>query len=305
MLVIPIVGLNFLFVFLVVIFSAVPWLYYQRTGLKFVLGINLIIQLISLLIWGVILFLLSLGGGDLGPVAILTDYFIFGQFLPVFVIPIITNPVYLLVRKNHKDNFYRVRAIFLAVNLVSFLAFIPPFNVFFIIFYIAFYPAFWIFNPLTFLGLTILEFNKGQIYSPAKTKSTVTICCSAYFFEEIKTLKSKLEEMGFTVFTPNLDGLDTDYNKLDQDEQTTIRNKLINDHLEKIKQSDAVLVANYTKNGQENYIGANTFLEMGFGYVLGKKIFLLNEIPTSQANSTEISGLKPVVLDGDLTKVVI
>ena len=39
--------------------------------------------------------------------------------------------------------------------------------------------------------------------------------------------------------------------------------------------ADAVLVLNIDKNGIKNYIGGNTFLEIGFAHVLDQKIFLL------------------------------
>ena len=43
--------------------------------------------------------------------------------------------------------------------------------------------------------------------------------------------------------------------------------------------ADAVLVANFDKNGIKNYIGGNTLMEIGFAHVLNQKIFLLNPIP--------------------------
>ena len=41
---------------------------------------------------------------------------------------------------------------------------------------------------------------------------------------------------------------------------------------------DALLIVNETKNNIENYIDANTFAELAFGFYKGKKIFLLNDI---------------------------
>ena len=46
-----------------------------------------------------------------------------------------------------------------------------------------------------------------------------------------------------------------------------------------INNCDCILVANYDKKRIKNYIGGNSFLEMGFAHVLRKKIFLLNDIP--------------------------
>ena len=67
--------------------------------------------------------------------------------------------------------------------------------------------------------------------------------------------------------------------------------------------ADAILVANYDKHGIENYIGGNTFLEMGFAHVLDQKIFLLNPIPEMPYYKTEIEALKPVVIHGDLGRI--
>lgn len=67
---------------------------------------------------------------------------------------------------------------------------------------------------------------------------------------------------------------------------------------------DAILVANYDKHGVANYIGGNTFLEMGFAHVLDQKIFMLNPIPVMPYYETEIVAMKPTVINGDLSKVI-
>lgn len=67
--------------------------------------------------------------------------------------------------------------------------------------------------------------------------------------------------------------------------------------------ADAILVANYAKHGIENYIGGNTFLEMGFAHVLNQKIFLLNPIPDMPYYKTELVAMKPEIINGDLKKV--
>lgn len=67
--------------------------------------------------------------------------------------------------------------------------------------------------------------------------------------------------------------------------------------------ADAILVANYDKHGVKNYIGGNTFLEMGFVHVLHQKIFLLNPIPDMPYYKTEIVAMKPTVINGDLRKI--
>ncbi len=70
-----------------------------------------------------------------------------------------------------------------------------------------------------------------------------------------------------------------------------------------INSSDAILVLNFEKNGIENYIGGNTLMEMGFAYVVGKKIFLINPIPDTLKYKDEIEAMDPIILNGDLNLV--
>ena len=69
--------------------------------------------------------------------------------------------------------------------------------------------------------------------------------------------------------------------------------------LETIKEMDAVLVLNYDKNGNKNYIGGATFLEMYEAFMNDKKIYLYNDIPEGMLYD-EIEGFSPVILHGNL-----
>lgn len=66
--------------------------------------------------------------------------------------------------------------------------------------------------------------------------------------------------------------------------------------------ADAILVLNLDKHGVRNYIGGNTFLELGFAHVLNQKIFLMNPIP-EMIYTTEIVAMGPVVINGDYTLI--
>jgi nucleoside 2-deoxyribosyltransferase len=128
---------------------------------------------------------------------------------------------------------------------------------------------------------------------------TITICGSMTFFTEIKQLKEELADLSFNVLTPSEEGTGIEYSKLSKQEQADMKQNFIDKHIDKIKQSDAILLANYTKKGITNYIGANTFLEMAFAYILKKPIYILNSVPEQQ-NTVEIEGLKPIILHGDV-----
>lgn len=131
---------------------------------------------------------------------------------------------------------------------------------------------------------------------------TITICGSINFFTEIEQLKKELENLSFKVFAPSEEGIGTDYSKLSKQEQADMKQGFIDRHIDKIRQSDAILLANYTKNGVKHYIGANTFLEMAFAYILKKPIYILNDVP-EQSNTIEIEGLKPIILNGNLNSL--
>jgi len=73
-------------------------------------------------------------------------------------------------------------------------------------------------------------------------------------------------------------------------------------HFDKVAWADVVLIANYTKNEIENYIGGNTFLEMGVAFYLKKPIYLLNPIPETSIKE-EVLGMKVVVINNDFSKI--
>jgi len=75
-------------------------------------------------------------------------------------------------------------------------------------------------------------------------------------------------------------------------------------HYKHILESDAVFIVNLEKNGIKNYIGGNVLIELGQAYVNDKKIFLLNPIPDDLPYKDEIIAVKPIVIDGDFTKLI-
>lgn len=78
---------------------------------------------------------------------------------------------------------------------------------------------------------------------------------------------------------------------------------VIKEHYDYIKSSDAILVINIDKNGIKNYIGGNVLMEIGFAYYLDKKIFFYNDIPDMQYTD-ELKAVKPIVINGDLNKIL-
>jgi hypothetical protein len=141
----------------------------------------------------------------------------------------------------------------------------------------------------------------------------IVICGSIDATYEIKEIADKLKEKGFETEIPltsqrilngelTLDEFKKEKEKNGDGFVRKVKDDVIRRYYELIKNSDAVLIVNYPKKGIDNYIGGNTFLEMGFAHVLNKKIFLLNPIPEISYKD-EIMAMQPVVLNGDLSKI--
>lgn len=132
----------------------------------------------------------------------------------------------------------------------------------------------------------------------------ITICGSLKFEEIMLKLQKRLESLGYTVFMPIIL---KNVNYWAEDNTTRVaakkKFKLIHEHMDKIKRSDAILVVNITKGDTNNYIGANTFMEMGFAHYLGKKIYVLNSLPDQPYIKDELETMSPIVLDNNLGKI--
>ncbi len=117
-------------------------------------------------------------------------------------------------------------------------------------------------------------------------------------------IQKELEALGHTVLMP-VKAPGVDYWATDNTERVKAKKsmELISEHLRKIDKSDAILVVNITKGDIENYIGANTFLELGYAHDKQIKIFLLNPIPDQPYIYDEMLTFDTTVLNGDLAKI--
>jgi len=129
---------------------------------------------------------------------------------------------------------------------------------------------------------------------------------SMQFTEKMMEIRGALEKMGHKAFltelaSPFVGKTDEEKEKIKIDQK--IHKDAIRAFWKQMQGADAILVANYDKKGIKNYIGGNTLMEIGFAHVLNQKIFLLNPIPEIPFYKSEIEAVKPVILNGDLTKI--
>jgi nucleoside 2-deoxyribosyltransferase len=138
-------------------------------------------------------------------------------------------------------------------------------------------------------------------------------------YEKFMSLVDELTKIGHTVYYPDVEfkvnddtstiGAFFDSNggvdEFPHDHEVwKLKGEAITKHFRKIDQSDAILVTNYEKKGIENYIGGNTFLEIGYAFGTGKKVYILHDLPTESAYKEEILGMRPHVLQGDISNIV-
>ncbi len=127
------------------------------------------------------------------------------------------------------------------------------------------------------------------------------------FASQMIAAKNRLEQNGHACFLPEDAHEWAEGRVVERDDIEGARrkreNNLIKRHFDLIEKSDAILVMNHDKRGIKNYIGGNSFLEIGFAHVLGKKIFLLRDIPDIELMREEIVAVQPVILDNDLSRI--
>lgn len=126
------------------------------------------------------------------------------------------------------------------------------------------------------------------------------------FTEKLLEVRDQLNNMSHdafvTGFAPAFIGKSDEEKEKIKIEQKTNDDPL-REYWDLMQGADAILVLNYDKHGIKNYIGGNTLMEMGFAHILTQKIFLFNPIPEIPYYKTEIESVKPIIINGDLSKI--
>ena len=134
----------------------------------------------------------------------------------------------------------------------------------------------------------------------------IGIIGSMQYTEKMLEARDELIKRGHNAFVTNL--ADTFIGKTDEEKEAIKihqKNNLdaIREFWRLMQGADAVLVMNFDKHGVKNYIGGNTLMEIGFAHVLDQKIFLYNPIPEIPYYKSEIEAVKPIIINGDLSKI--
>jgi hypothetical protein len=107
------------------------------------------------------------------------------------------------------------------------------------------------------------------------SKQVMSICGSMRFIDEMEEIAKQLVASGWRVYTPQRAEAGFRWENLTPEESIRIKKEFIDAHLENIRLSTAVLIANYPNNGIDGYIGANTLMEAAMAYTLGVPVYFL------------------------------
>ncbi|MBT4135515.1 hypothetical protein HOD75_03465 [archaeon] len=133
----------------------------------------------------------------------------------------------------------------------------------------------------------------------------ILIVCSKHFYHRIPEIQQPLETAGHELSMPN------SYDEPLKEEDMKVRGleahvewkaEMLRRDEENIQPQDALLVLNFEKKGQPNYIGGATFLEIYTAWKMDKKVFLYNPIPQNIFED-ELTGMSPTILNQDLSQI--
>lgn len=133
----------------------------------------------------------------------------------------------------------------------------------------------------------------------------IFICCSKVFYGRVGYVRDQLEPLGHSITLPNSfenPQKEMEMWKVGDKAHHQWKAQKLAEQVEKIKANEAILVLNFEKNGQANYIGGATFLEIYMAFYLKRKIYLYNPIPEGILMD-EISAFEPTILNGDLSLI--
>ena len=134
----------------------------------------------------------------------------------------------------------------------------------------------------------------------------IFIACSKHFYHRIPPIKECLEKAGHIVMLPNSYDepfKEEDMKKRSPWEHSQWKREMMRREEANISSNDGILVLNYTKNGQPNYIGGATFMEIVKAWELEKQIYILNKIPKNIFED-ELRGINPLELNGNLETLI-
>jgi len=130
----------------------------------------------------------------------------------------------------------------------------------------------------------------------------IVICGSMQFYTEMRECQNRLIKKGIDAIVPKDE--DNIPENISEEEFRQFKKRVSSAYLKKIrmKETGAVLVFNAPKRGIENYIGANTFVELAMAFSWNRKIYLLHDYYEPYLD--ELKAWDVVCLHGNLINLI-
>ena len=153
-----------------------------------------------------------------------------------------------------------------------------------------------------YFEMPIKEISKNQsdIEFVYGERPKLVVCGSMKYYEKMIKVKNDLVNKGIFTIVPNDEELKEN---ISEEKFNEYKKKVSRDYLKTIRSKGtyAVLVINEDKNGKENYIGANTFVEIAMAFSWNRKIYLYNDI--YEPYRDELIGWDVISLKRDLSLI--
>ena len=121
------------------------------------------------------------------------------------------------------------------------------------------------------------------------------------FYKEMLMCQKELLKIGLESIIPKDE--DDLIQRLTEKQFLDFKRRVSNSYLRKIrdKSTIGVLIYNAEKHGQENYIGANTLVELAMAFTWNRRIFLYNNI--YEPIKDELQAWNAICLNGNLLSI--
>lgn len=145
-----------------------------------------------------------------------------------------------------------------------------------------------------------------------KSPKVITICSSAAHYRNVLDLEKELKALGYVIKIPKTAAIMKKTNNFDVSSYKTWyknpkdykkKTQLMEGHFKKVLEADAILVANFEKNGLKGYIGGNVLMEMVLAFHYKKPIFIYNDISDELGIKEEVFGLNPIFLNSNVNLI--
>ena len=90
---------------------------------------------------------------------------------------------------------------------------------------------------------------------------------------------------------------------LPQTEEGLTKRQYIDEHMSRLQDSNALLLANFDDERGDGYIGASCFFEAGWAFALGKPVYALRPIDAKSPFAEDLMAIDCTVINGDMSKI--